>query len=88
MRGYVSSTDIISGKSFRINPLSTYIAANITKSGGTVTVDRLDKAAQQLGIGDVNNDGVVNHADILAFRMQNASPAKDAIQPFLTTLHS
>ena len=38
---------------------------------------------------DTNKDGVVNYQDVLTFKMaENSSPAKDAIQPFLSTLLS
>lgn len=68
--------------------MNAYITESILKSGGNITVDRLNQQARELGATDINNDGVVDYRDLLDHKMMENSPAKDASQAFLQTLHS
>lgn len=68
--------------------MSAFVTENIIKAGGVVTVDRLNQQSKELGATDINGDGKVDYQDLLAQSMTASSPAKDATQAFIATLHT
>lgn len=68
--------------------MNAQITTSILKAGGEITTERLNIAARELGTVDMNKDGVIDYKDLLDHKMTENSPAKDASQAFLQTLHS